>query len=100
VIDRASDDLHGFARSLRAMKGARMTDGRLREIWRALPGLGDSVKGQILSQYVAHEEPTVYGLFNAGTSVFSHRKKMTAADFANNDEFSTALLRLAAERLN
>ncbi len=100
VIDRAPDDLHTFAQSLRAMKAARMTDTRLREVWRALPGLGDGVKGQILSQYVAHEEPTVFGLFNAGTAVFSHRKKMTAADFANNDEFTTALLTLAAERLN
>ncbi len=99
VIDRAPEDLHGFVRGLRAMKAARMTDGRLREIWRALPGLGDGVKGQILSQYVAHEEPTVFGLFNAGTSVFSHREKMTAADFANNDEFTTALLSLAG-RLN
>ena len=100
VIDRAPDDLHSFARSLRAMKGARMTDGRLREIWQALPGLGDGVKGQIMSQYVEHEEPSVYGLFNAGTAVFSHRQKMTGADFSNNDEFTTALLRFAAERLN
>ena len=99
VIDRAPDDLHSFARCLRAMKAARMTDGRLREVWRSLPSLGDGVKGQILGQYVEHEEATVFGLFNAGTSVFSHREKMTAADFANNDAFTSALLTLAG-RLN
>lgn len=46
VVDRAPEDLHSFARSLRAMKAARMTDGRLREVWRALPGLGDGVKAR------------------------------------------------------
>lgn len=42
-----------------------------------------------------HEEPTLYGLFNAGTNVFWHREKMTASDFSNNDAFSTAMLGLA-----
>ena len=45
-----------------------MTDARLREVWATIPTIGDSIKGQIMSRYVEHEEPTLYGLFNAGTA--------------------------------
>ncbi len=100
VIDRAPDDLHRFVQGLRLLKSAPMTDGHLREVWRTIPTIGDSIKGQIVSRYVAHEEPTLYGLFNAGTNVFSHREKMTAADFSNNDAFSTGLLSYAFEHLS
>ena len=100
VIDRAPDDIDRFVQAMRVLKGARMTDARLREVWRALPGLGHSVKGRILDRYVEAEEATMYGLFNAGTWAFSHRgEKTTAADFGNNDDFSTAMLALA-ERMN
>ena len=100
VIDHAPDDLSRYVAALRQLKAARMTDSRLREVWRAMPTVGDSVKGQILSRYVDAEEPTLYGLFQAATWLFTHREKLTAADFANNDAATTALLRYAAERLN
>ena len=100
VIDRAPDDLSRYVQALRQLKAARMTDGRLRDVWRAMPTVGDSVKGQILSRYVESEEPTLYGLFQAATWLFTHREKLTAADFANNDAATTALLRYATERLN
>ena len=100
VIDHAPDDLSRFVHALRQLKSARMTDTRLREVWKAMPTVGDSVKGQILSRYVDHEEPTLYGLFQAATWLFTHREKLTAADFANNDAATTALLRYADERLN
>lgn len=100
VIDRAPDDLHRFVQGLRLLKQAPMTDMRLREVWKLLPTIGDGIKGQVLSRYVEHEEPTLFGLFNAGTNVFWHREKMTAADFANNDAFTTGLLNYAFERLN
>ena len=100
VIDHAPDDLSRFVEALRRLKGARMTDARLRDVWRLIPTIGDSVKGQILSRYVEHEEPTLYGLFQAATWLFTHREKLTAADFANNDASTTALLRYAGERLN
>ena len=100
VIDRAPEDLHRFVTGLRRLKAAEMTDERLREVWRAIPSIGDGIKGQVVNRYVEHEEPTLYGLFNAGTHVFSHREKMTASDFSNNDAFSTALLNYAFEHLN
>ena len=100
VIDRAPADLGRYVSMLRRLKAARMTDARLREVWTALPGIGDSIKGQIMSRYVAEEEPSLYGLFQAGTWLFSHREKMTAADFPNNDAFTSSLLRIAEERLN
>lgn len=100
VIDRAPQDLGRFVAALRRLKATPMTDARLRQVWTALPGIGDGVKGQVVSRYVEHEEPTLYGLFQAGTWLFSHREKMTAADFQNNDAFTSSLLRLAEERLN
>jgi hypothetical protein len=101
VIDRAPEDLDRYVRGLRLLKRAKMTDARLRDVWRLLPGLGDGARGQIVSRYVEHEEPSLYGLFQAGTAVFSHRgEKMTAADFVGNDQFTTALLKYAFERLN
>ena len=101
VIDRAPDDLSRFVENLRLLRSASMTDDHLRRVWKALPTIGDGIKGQVLSRYVEREEPTLYGLFNAGTAVFSHRgDKTTAADFANNDAFTTALLGYASEHLN
>ena len=72
----------------------------LRNIWGLYPGIGDAIKGQIVSRYVASEEPTLFGFFNAGTNVFWHRDKMTASDFNNNDVFSTKMLRYAFDHLN
>jgi hypothetical protein len=100
VIDHAPDHLDRFVSGLRLLKRAPMTDHRLREVWKLTPTIGDSIKGQIVSRYVEHEEPTLYGLLNAGTNVFWHREKMTAADFANNDAFTTGLLQYAFDRLN
>lgn len=100
VIDRAPDDLHRFVTGLRLLKKAAMTDDHLRRVWTSIPTIGDSIKGQVMSRYVAHEEPTLFGLFNAGTNVFSHREKMTASDFSNNDAFTSALLGYAFESLN
>ena len=100
VIDQAPDDLHRFVDGLRRLKRASMTDHHLRALWHLLPSIGDGIKGQVLSRYVEHEEPTLYGLFNAGTNVFSHRTKMTAADFSNNDAFTSGLLGYAFEALN
>jgi hypothetical protein len=100
VIERAPADRDRYVTMLRRLRSAKMTDPRLREVWTALPTVGDSIKGQIMSRYVEHEEPTLFGLFQAGTWLFSHREKMTAADFQNNDAFTSSLLRLAEERLN
>ena len=100
VIEQAPDNLHHFVSGLLLLKRAKMTDDRLREVWRLFPTIGDSIKGQILSRYVEHEEPSLFGLFNAGTNVFWHREKMTAADFTNNEAFTTGLLSYAFERLN
>jgi hypothetical protein len=100
VIERAPADRDRYVTMLRRLRSAKMTDPRLREVWTALPTVGDSIKGQIMSRYVEHEEPTLFGLFQAGTWLFSHREKMTAADFSNNDVFSSSLLQFAQERLN
>lgn len=98
VLQQAPETLTRFTAALRAMKALPMTDALLRSVWRHLPPtLGEGVLGQVMSRYVAHEEPTLYGLFNAGTHVFWHRDKMTAADFANNDAFSSRLLAYAGE---
>lgn len=99
VIDRAPEDLHHFAESLRRLRACEMTDARLREAWNLFPAIGDGIKGQVMSRYVGHEEPTMFGLLQAATNVTWHREKQTASDYANNDAMTTALLRYAKETL-
>jgi hypothetical protein len=100
ILQQAGENLYVFADVMRRLKKARMSDQHLRGFWQSLPRLGDSIKGKIVSRYVEHEEPTLYGLFNAGTNVLWHNKKMTSADFANNDIFTTTLINYAHEHLN
>jgi hypothetical protein len=100
LVGQAPENLKTFVRGLRRLKATPMTDERLRRVWQLFPGIGDSIKGQILSQYVAEEEPSLFGFFNAGTNVFWHREKMTSADFTNNDTFVSGLLEYAFEHLN
>ena len=70
------------------------------QVWKLFPKLGHSIMGKILDQYVEKEEPTLYGLLNAGTNIFWHNRKMTASDFNNNDQFVSGLLEYAFEHLN
>lgn len=100
VIQEAPSNLTRFVEGLRILKSIAMSDRHLRNIWCLYPGIGDAIKGQIMSRYVAAEEPTLYGFFNAGTNVFWHREKMTASDFNNNNVFSTEMLRYAYDHLN
>jgi len=100
VIDRAPESLHRFVEGLRLLKRMETTDERLREVWKLVPELGPGVMGKVLDRYVRFEEPTLYGLLNAGTNVFYHNPKMTAADFANNDALTTGLLKYAFDRRN
>jgi hypothetical protein len=100
VVSRAPESLTRFAGGLRLLKSQPMTDETLRKVWALSPGIGDAIKGKIMSRYVTHEEPTLYGFLNAGTNVFWHNEKMTAADFAHNDAFTTGLMRYAFEHQN
>jgi len=100
VIADVPENLTRFVNGLRVLKSVSMNDRHLRNIWNLFPDLGDGVKGQIMSRYVEAEESTLFGFFNAGTNVFWHRDKMTAADFNNNDVFSTKMLHYAFDHLN
>ena len=100
VVKDAPANLSRFVSGLRLLRSTPMTDKHLRKIWSLYPTIGDSIKGQIMSRYVEHEESSLYGYFNAGTNVFWNREKVTAADFANNDSFSTEMLRYAHDHLN
>lgn len=100
IIGQAGGNLYLFVEALRKLRMAPMTDTHLRALWQALPGLGNSIKGKIISRYVKNEEPTLYGLFNAGTNVLWNNKKLTAADFGNNDTFSTTFINYAFDNLN
>jgi len=100
VVDHAPENLRRFVQGLRLLKKAELTDQRLREVWKMLPGIGDGIMGKIMARYVTHEEPTLYGFFQAGTNVFWHNQKMTSADFQNNDQFVTGLLGYAFDAQN
>lgn len=100
VIEHSGENLSTFVQGLRRLQRQPMTDHHLRAIWKGMPKIGDSLMGKIMSQYVRHEDPTLYGLLNAGTNIFWHNQKMTGADFVKNDMFVTALLGYAFEHLN
>lgn len=100
VVNRAPESLGRFATALRELKEVKMTDEQLRRVWKLAPSIGDGIKGKIMARYVEHEEATLYGFFNAGTNVFWHNEKMTAADYANNDAFTSGLLRYTQEQRN
>lgn len=100
VTRNSGDNLKRFVEGLRLLKGQQMTDEHLRQVWKLYPKLGHSVMGKIMDRYVDEEEPTLYGLLNAATNIFWHNRKMTSADFTNNDAFVTGLLTYAFEHLN
>ena len=100
LVHRAPHDLARFTRSLRTLRRAQMSDKRLREAWALFPQLGDSIVGKVMRRYAEHEEATMYGLLQAGTNVFWHNPKLTAADWAHNEAFVTGLCEYANERLN
>jgi len=92
VLDAAPDNLYDFAARLSALREIPMTDARLRELWPLFPSIGDGIMGQVMTRYLAHEEPTLYGFLNAGTNVFWHRERMTGSDFQHNEVFTSGLL--------
>lgn len=92
VIQHGQENLSHYADGLRILKHTPMADQRLRDIWGMLHGIPDKVKGRIIDRYVAKEEPTLYGLLQAGTYTFWHAEKSTAQDYANNNQYTTALL--------
>ena len=100
LVHRAPHDLAVFARALRLLRQAQTSDKRLREVWGLFPQMGDSIVGKVTRRYVDHEEPTLFGLMQAGTNVFWHNPKQTASDWAHNDAFVTGLVEYAHERLN
>ncbi len=70
VLKHSDEKIQRFLSSLRRLKRQKTTDKYLRNIWMLLPRLGESLLGKIMRTYVQHEEPTFYGLLNAGTNVF------------------------------
>lgn len=95
IITQADDNFGRFVQALRLLKSKRMTDELLRKVWFHQFSLGDTLTGKIMNRYLSNEEPTLYGLLNAGTYVFWHNQRMTGADFRNNDGFVTGLLEYA-----
>ena len=81
LVHRAPADLSRFCAALRRLRQAQTSDKRLREALGLFPQLGDGHVGRIVRRYAEHEEPTLYGLLNAGTQVFWHNPKQTAADW-------------------
>ena len=100
VMEHSGANLSRFVRGLRRLHGAQMTDALLRDVWKHMPALGDGLRGKIMGQYLTEEAPSLYGLFNAGTNVLWHNPKQTAADFANNDAWTTAMLTYAFDHVN
>lgn len=100
VMEHSGSNLSRFVRGLRRLHGAPMTDALLRDVWKHMPSLGDGLRGKIMGRYLTSEDPSLYGLFNAGTNVLWHNPKQTAADFANNDAWTSAMLGYAFDHVN
>ncbi|MEO1632876.1 MAG: DUF932 domain-containing protein, partial [Bacteroidota bacterium] len=83
IIDQAPDQLHRFVEALQRLRATPMTEPLLRDVWQRFPTIGDSLMAQIMTRYVSHEEPTMYGFLNAGTNVFWHQQRMKASDVTN-----------------
>lgn len=99
IITQADTTMKRFVEGLRLLQSQQMTDDLLRKVWFHQFSLGDTLTGKIMNRYLSAEEPTLYGLLNAGTYVFWHNQKMTGADFRNNDGFVTGLLEYVFEGL-
>ena len=100
LVHRAPADLSRFCGALRRLRQAQTSDKRLREAWALFPQFGDGLVGKITRRYVEHEEPTLYGLLQAGTQVLWHDPKQTASSWSHNDAFVTGLVEYANKHLN
>ena len=100
LVHRAPADLSRFCGALRRLRQAQTSDKRLREAWSLFPQFGDGLVGRITRRYVEHEEPTLYGLLQAGTQVLWHDPKQTASSWSHNDSFVTGLVEYANTHLN
>ena len=100
LVHRAPHDLAAFVRALRALRSAQTSDRRLREVLGLWPQFGDSLVGKIVRRYAEAEEPTLFGLMQAGTNALWHDPKQTAASWGHNDALVTGLVRYANENLN
>lgn len=100
VIGGAGDNLQRYVRGLRTLNAMKMDDALMRKVWNLTSGIGDSIRGKILTRYVQKEEPTAYGLLQAGTYTLWHDQKATASNFQNNDIWVTSLLNIAENRMN
>ena len=100
LIHQAPRDLAVFVRALRLLRQAQTSDKRLREVIGLFPQFGDSLVGKVMRRYAEHEEPTLFGLMQAGTNVLWHDPKQTASSWAHNDALVSGLTRYATERLS
>ena len=100
LVHRAPHDLAAFCGALRALRQAQTSDRRLREVLSLFPQFGDSLVGKIMRRYSEHEEPTLFGVMQAGTQVLWHDPKQTASSWAHNDALVTGLVGYAHDHLN
>jgi hypothetical protein len=99
LVHRAPHDLAQFSRALRRLRSAQTSDRRLREVLALFPQFGPSLLGKIVRRYAEHEEPTLFGLLQAGTNALWHDPKQSAASWAHNDALVTGLVQYANEQL-
>ena len=100
LVHRAPHDLAVFTRALRRLREAQTSDKRLREVLGLFPQFGDSLVGKVMRRYAESEEPTLFGLMQAGTNVLWHDPKQSAASWGHNDALVTGLVEYANARLN
>ncbi len=92
MIDTAGPLLNRFAGAMSKLAALDVTTDELARIREhALPQLPVSLFGKVVDRFLAHEEPTAWGLMNAATQVLWHNPKPTLADMGHNEYVVRAL---------
>ncbi len=93
MIELAGAGLQRFAHAMRELATIRLGSIELTNIRRhVLDRLPTGHWGKVMDQYLLHEEPTAWGLLNAGTAVFWHNDKGTIQDFNHNEYVTSSLV--------
>ena len=99
LVRQAPRDLGRFVRALRLLRAAQTSDRRLREVVGAWDALGDGLVGRILRRYAADEEPTLFGLLQAGTAATLNEGRVSASSWSHNEAVVSSLVAYADEHL-
>ena len=101
LVDTGRGSLASFARAAERMAKKPLGTEELAELRSEyLRRLPVTLWGKIMDRYLLEEEPTAWGLLNAGTNVTWHNENSSAQDFVHNEVVVSGLLDYADTFVN